>query len=343
MKIQRLAIGAFAASALILSGCSSSAIPDKPSSSSADMGAAAAEVTIRYGSIYTADTTFGVAVAHMADAIKEASNGSIDVQTFPGGTLGSEQNHAEAVQEGSLEMMESGTAGIGLYVPESALFELWYANDSLDSLVAAFKEATPKLDELYQAQGFKLLGTFYNGPRSIISTVPVRDLGDVQNLRLRVPGSELYVQMAKGLGAQATALPLGDVYTGLQTGSIDAMEGGPDDIMKSGYGEVAKYLTLDEHVFQPLSIIYSLDRWNALTPEQQTIVQDAATAASEEQKDLLQSANEKALADLEEQGVEIIKLSDRDEWVKKVQPAVEKFTEDYKATGQFILNALTKQ
>lgn len=338
MRMRTFAVAGLT-SCLALAACGGGSIPEQ-AESTGEAGGGDAEVTIRYGNIYPAETTFGRAIDQMAEDIQENSDGEIEVDVFHGGTLGSEQEHVEAVKEGSLEMVETGTAGISLYVPETALFELWYAYDELDTLVEAFSSVTPDLDEIYQEKGFKLLGAFYNGPRSIISNEPIRSFDDVQGIQLRVPGSDLYVDMANGLGAQAVALPLGDVYTGLQTGTIDAMEGAPDDVAKSGYGEVAKYYTLDRHVYQPLSIVYSLDAWNALDAEQQQIVQDAVNSASDEQIGQLEKANEAALQELEGQGVEIIELSDRERWTEQIAPASENFAEQFGENGQLILDAM---
>ncbi|WP_224391176.1 TRAP transporter substrate-binding protein [Pseudonocardia sp. ICBG1293] len=223
-------------------------------------------VVIRYGNIYPASTTFGKAVDRMAELVEERSDGAVRMDVFHSGSLGSEQTHIEGVREGSLEMAHTGTAGIALFVPETALFERWYAFDGLDALAGAFDEATPLLERMYADKGFTLLGTFYNGPRTLIATSPIRSLGDVQGKQLRVPGSDLYVRMANGLGARGVSMPLGDAFTGLQTGTIDALEGSPDDLSSGGYGSVAPYLTLDEHVYHPLSIVYGSDAWEALDP-----------------------------------------------------------------------------
>lgn len=339
MRRTPLALVAFT-SCVALAACGGGeAIPDE-AESTGNTGSGDAELTIRYGNIYPGDTTFGEAIHDMAAQINEASEGAIEVEVFDGGTLGSEQEHVEAVREGSLEMVQTGTAGISLYVPETALFELWYAYDELDTLVEAFTSVQSELDEVYQEEGFKLLGAFFNGPRSIISREPIRSLEDVQGMQLRVPNSDLYVEMANGLGAQAVALPLGDVYTGLQTGTIDGMEGAPDDVAKGGYGEVAKYYTLDRHVYHPLSIVYSLDAWNALSQDQQQTIQEAVDAASEQQIGLLEEANQAALEDLEAEGVEIIEISDREQWADKVAPASEAFAEQFGEAGQLIVDAM---
>ena len=299
-------------------------------------------VVIRYGNIYPASTTFGKAVDRMAELVEERSDGAVRMEVFHSGALGSEQTHIEGVREGSLEMAHTGTAGIALFVPETALFERWYTFDDVDALAAAFDEARPLLDRMYADRGFALLGTFYNGPRTLISTGPIRSLADMQGKQLRVPGSDLYVRMANGLGARGVSLPLGDAFTGLQTGTIDALEGSPDDLRSGGYADVAPYLTLDEHVFHPLSIVYNRDAWDALAPEHRELVQAAVDEVSREQRAALEQANADALAELEAQGVEIIDLPDRAAWAERVARASAEFTEGLGPDGRRIAEIIDR-
>ncbi|MBN9734136.1 MULTISPECIES: TRAP transporter substrate-binding protein [unclassified Pseudonocardia] len=320
-----------AAICLVLTACGSPAGGDGPG-----------PVVIRYGNIYPASTTFGKAVDRMAELVEERSGGAVRVDVFHSGALGSEQTHIEGVREGSLEMAHTGTAGIALFVPETALFEQWYAFDDVDALAGAFDEARPLLERMYSDQGFVLLGTFYNGPRTLISTSPIRSLADMQGKQLRVPGSDLYVRMANGLGARGVSLPLGDAYTGLQTGTIDALEGSPDDLRSGGYGDVAPYLTLDEHVFHPLSIVYTRDAWEALAPEHRGLVRAAVDEVSREQRGALDQANADALAELQDQGVEIIDLPDRDAWADRVAGTSAEFAGRFGPDGQRIVEILDR-
>lgn len=313
---------------LLLASCSTTAPGDS------------SKVVIRFGNIYPSSTTFGHAIDDMARHLELTSDGRISVDVFHSGTLGSEQSHIEAVREGSLEMAQTGTAGIGLFLPETALFELWYAFDDPHALVSTFDRLRPDLDRAFQQKGFKLLGAFYNGPRTILSTTPVHSLSDMRGLQLRVPESDLYVRMANALGARGISLPLGDAYTGLQTGTIDALEGSPDDLASGGYGEVAKYLTLDRHVYHPLSIVYNLDSWRALTQWQRNQISAAVERASRIQFAELARSNEEAIAGLKRDGVEVIPLSDRTAWKQRITRTSDEFAAGFGAEGKRITDTI---
>src|SRR5699024_9137540 len=92
--------------------------------------------------------------------------------------------------------------------------------------------------------------------------------------------------------------------------------------------------------FHPLSIIFNAEEWKALPEEYQEVVQRAVDRASEEHLELLQEANEKALAELETQGVEIIELDDRERWAESVRDAADDFSDTYADTGQMITDAM---
>lgn len=299
--------------------------------------------SIRIGNFYSQETTYGKAFDKLKEDIESASNGSLKVDVFHNGSLGSEQDHIQAVHQGSLEMMHTGTGGIGNYIPETAIFELWYNFNSLEQLKSVFENLTPELDKIYQEEGFKLLGAYYDGPRNILTNKKISSLEDIKGVKFRVPDSTLYVSMADALEANTITMPYGDVYTSLQTGAIDAMEGTPDSVLVENFYEQSKYFILDQHVYQPLSIVYNLDAWNKLTSDQQKIIEEAVKDASEYHLELAKEANANALKKLEENGIELIELKDLDKWREKVVEANKKYVEQYGENGKLIYDAMQEE
>jgi tripartite ATP-independent transporter DctP family solute receptor len=297
-------------------------------------------VTIRVGNIYNETTTYGVALNKLKEEINKASNGEIKLDIFHGGQLGSEKDHIEALKSGSLEMMESGTAGISLYVPETAIFELWYNFNDVNDLAKVFESLTPDLDKMYQQKGFKLLGAYYDGPRNILSKKKIQSLDEIKGLKFRVPGSKLYVDMANALGAKATSMGLGEVYTGLQTGVIDAVEGTPDSVFQQKFYEQAKYYIDDRHVYQPLSIVFNKAAWDKLSDAHKKIMENAVKENSKYFSTLALKANEDAFQKLKEKGVEIVPLKDSAKWKDAVSKDKIEFVKQYGETGDMILKKI---
>lgn len=298
-----------------------------------------ASTSIRVGNFYNEATTYGQALNRFEKNIKEASNGEIKVQVLHA-ELGGEQEHIQAVNSGSLEMMETGTAGIGLYVPEVAIFELWYAYKNIDQLIEAFESLTSELDKMYQEEGFKLLGAYYDGPRNILSKKKVQTVDELQGLKFRVPSSELYVNAANAMGAKAVDMAYTEVYTGLQTGAVQAMEGTPDSVLQENFYEQAQFYIQDRHVYQPLSIVYNLAAWEAMPEEHKEIVQDAVKESSDHHLSLVEKANSDALKELHNKGIELVEVQDRENWKEAAAPANRDFVDKYGEKGKIIAEAV---
>ncbi len=294
------------------------------------------KMTIRYGSIYNEDTIYGKSLNKMKEIIENGSDGNIKVDIFHGGTLGSEQEHAQAQNAGSIEMLFSGTAGVGLYVPATAIFETWYSFEDIEQLGEAVNILWDVLDKEMRDNNFKLLGAYYDGPRNILSNVKITNLDELQNVKLRSPGANVYVNSISALGAQAIALPFGDVYTALQTNAIDAMEGTIDSIYQQKFYEQGKYLIKDSHVFQALFITYNLKAWNELSESAKQLIQNAVKESMDYQMSLYNDVMDEEIAAMKENGIEFVEITDRTKWVQAVKPATEAYVSNYGDVGKAI-------
>lgn len=294
------------------------------------------EATIRYGSIWNEETVYGQTLEKVKADIEEASGGKIVVDLYHGGVLGSEQEHAQAVKDGSLEMMYSGTAGVGLFVPATTCFETWFSFEDVDQLAEAVVTLWDDLDSALAKEGFKLLGAYYDGPRQILSNVKVTNLDELKGLKLRAPGAQVYVNSVTALGAQAISMPLGDVYTSLQTGAIDAMEGTIDTIYGQKFYEQGKYIIEDAHVCVPMFIVYNLDAWNALPAKSQELIAQVSKDSMDYHMELYKKAVNEEIEILKASGVEFVAITDREKWVEAVYDASEEYVAKYGELGQKI-------
>ncbi|WP_316980329.1 TRAP transporter substrate-binding protein [Shumkonia mesophila] len=294
------------------------------------------KVKIRMGNIYNKGTTQGLALEFIKKAIEKESDGRVRGDIFHGGSLGSEKDHIQAQKEGSLELLFSGTAGIGLYVPATAVFEAWYAFKSIDQMNDAVESLEDELDKAFQAQGFKMLGAFYDGPRQILSNKPISNIDDLKGLKLRAPGAPIYVNSITALGAQAISMPLGDVYTSLQTGAVDSMEGTIDLISQQKFFEQAKFVVVDSHVFQPLFITYNLAAWNKLNKDTQALILKAVKEASAYQRKLHAENLGKETENIKKAGLKFIEITDREKWIEAVTQVSKDYADRYGDLGRKI-------
>jgi TRAP-type C4-dicarboxylate transport system substrate-binding protein len=144
-------------------------------------------------------------------------------------------------------------------------------------------------------------------------------------MKFRVIQSDVFVDMAAALGANATPMPYGEVYSAIETGVIDGAENNFPSYESSGHYEVAKYYTLDEHMMVPEVLVMAKSTWDNLTPEDQEIVRQAAKDSvpfnREKWAERVAQSEEKVRA----AGVEIIEDIDKAPFVAAMTPVYEKY------------------
>ena len=126
--------------------------------------------------------------------VEEKSGGAVTVDVYHAGALGSEKECAEGVFEGSIDLMFSGTGGIGNYIPATAAIECWFVIKDIESMQKVIAALDEDLNKAFDDAGFVFLGCFYDGPRNMCSTKEVHTINDLKGLKWRVPTSVIYTK-----------------------------------------------------------------------------------------------------------------------------------------------------
>src|SRR5690606_10338680 len=121
---------------------------------------------------------------------------------------------------------------------------------------------------------------FYN------SKQPIRTVEDLKGMKFRVMQNDGFVDMMSALGANATPMPYGEVYSSIQTGVIDAAENNFPSYDSAGHAEVAKYFTLDQQLMVPGRVGGSKTRWEKLSRGAPEIMRTAARKSGTRQRKL---------------------------------------------------------
>ena len=143
---------------------------------------------------------------------------------------------------------------------------------------------------------------FYNSKK------PITKLDDLKGLKIRVQESQLMMGMVSALGASATPMAYGEVYSGLQTGVIDGAENNWPSYESTSHYEVAKYYVLDEHSRIPEMQMISKITWDKLSPEDQAIIKECALESAKIERELWAAKENAAEAKVKEGGSEITTL-----------------------------------
>jgi C4-dicarboxylate-binding protein DctP len=211
--------------------------------------------------------------------VESNSNGKIAVELYPGNALGDTKATMEMAMSGGIEMVTT-TGTISSLMPETQVIFLPYVFKS-DEIAWDFfdtsdlwKEMTAELEEI---SGLKMLSVGQNGTRHFTNNVrPIRTPADMKGLKFRVMQSPIYVKMVEAMGAAATPLASGEIYTACQTGVVDGQENPIWNIAANKWNEVQKYITLDGHTWSENFVLINSDFWNSLPAEYQHIIEIAA-------------------------------------------------------------------
>jgi tripartite ATP-independent transporter DctP family solute receptor len=267
--------------------------------------------TVRLTLAHSLEPTHPVhqAMLFMDKRLRELSGGSMQIDIYPGGQLGTEREAIELLQIGSLAMTKVSTAPLEAFVPTMKIFNLPYLFRDRDHYLVVLDSDVGK--ELLLAPvpvRLRGLGYYDAGSRSFYTTKrQVTEPEDLDGLKIRVQQSQTAMQMVSALGGAPTPISWGELYTALQQGVVDGAENNPPSFYTSGHYEVARYLTLDEHTAVPDILLISTRVWDALSPQQQAWLQQAVDESVAYERELWQRDTKAALDAVEADGVKILR------------------------------------
>jgi TRAP-type transport system periplasmic protein len=249
-------------------------------------GAADAQ-QLRLATVVTAPHPWIDAAQAFEAEVEKATEGRVTVEVFPGGQLGNDQTVIDEMRIGTIDMIIGGTQNASPFVRKLEIFSLNYMFDGMDS----FRKATDPEGPVFQyftkefedaGIGLKLLAFTGGGTRNLSTGPrPVTSPGDVEGLRMRVPGSQMDARMWQAVGALTTSLPWTEIYTGVQTGVVDAFESTISGYFGSKLYEVAPYHAKTEHQIMMSHISIGEPSFERLSDEDKAIVVQAARNAAE--------------------------------------------------------------
>jgi tripartite ATP-independent transporter DctP family solute receptor len=280
---------------------------------------------LRLGHSLNRDHPVHKGMEFMAEDVDRRSGGRLRVEIYADGQLGPERDLIELLQIGSLAITKVSTAPLENFSPLIKVFSLPYLFRDREH----FWEVAdgPIGRELLDASiPYRLKGLCYfdAGARSFYISRKrnrvVRRPEDLDGLSIRVQRSRTAVRLVELLGAKPVPIPFGELYTALDTGTVDGAENNPPSLYTTRQYEVTAAYTLNEHTIVPDILIMSVDAWERLSPEEQAWLQASADAASVHQRKLWAEAETEMLAIIEGAGVEIVRDVDREAFRARTLP-----------------------
>jgi tripartite ATP-independent transporter DctP family solute receptor len=251
----------------------------------------------------------------------------VEVAFFPDNQLGQEIDVINSVKLGVIDMMVSGSSISANLVPLVGTFDLGYLFASFEQQTKAFDAgaARPIEDALLKGAGIRIIAWAYNfGSRSVLAKKPVTTPEDLAGLKIRTLPNPVITECLRLMGAAATPLAFGEIYTALQAGVLDGLEHDPPTILASKFYETSKHYALTQHNFSPLAIYFSDATFNRMDPKLREGFVDAAKQAAADTRVHGRAVEKEALAALSDKGVTIVEC-DKEAFRKRVAPQTDNF------------------
>ncbi|RVT85982.1 TRAP transporter substrate-binding protein [Inhella crocodyli] len=266
-----------------------------------------------------------IAVRHLGEVLAKSSGGQLTVKVFNKGALGTEKETLDQVKLGALAMTRVHGAALAGMCPKLTVATLPFVFRSVAHQRRVFDG--PVGEELLracEAQGLVGLALYDAGARSLYAKRPIKTVADAKGLKVRVPQTDVWIAAMAAIGANATPMPIGEVYTGLKTGLIDAAENNLPSFEGFRHMEAAPFYARTEHAMTPDVLFISQRVWAKLTPAQQGQVRAAAKASVALQRQRWDAQEAQSLARAQAAGAKLVDV-DRAAFQAAMAPVVARF------------------
>ena len=261
------------------------------------------------------DTQIDTRVAkYFAGLVEERSGGNVTVDVFPNDQLagGNATMGIEMIAQGSVDLAAYATCTLAVIDSQLPVATIPWSFDG-------YQQAREVIDstggqyyaERLAAKGITYIGSFHNGFRQLTnSKTAVDEPDDLKNLKIRVPGSEVYMGFFRALGADPTSMSWSEVFTAIQQGTIDGQENGVSVTSTAKMDEIQKYLTMWNYSYENDLFIANTKIWDALEENTRQLLTECAREACNWGRDALEAEEAEILAKFESEGMEITYLTD---------------------------------
>ncbi len=296
-------------------------------------GAAMAQTVLKIGYATSATSHYAVGSTVFCDEVEKGTQGRYKCQQFPSGSLGGEREMIEAVQLGTLDIVNTSTGPVGNFVPEVKIVDIPFlfrdydhARRYLDS--AAGQELLTK----FPAKGLVALAWTENGFRHMTNNKrAIVKPADASGLKMRTMENKVHMEGYRTFGIQPTPMAFPEVFGALQQGTVDGQENPIPVILASKFSQVQKHLSLTGHVYSPGLLITSPRLMNKLSDADKKVFNEAAKKAAVAQRKKVNEDEDNGIAQLEKDGMSVVRKVDGQAFRDALAPAYAAYSKEFGA------------
>jgi len=285
------------------------------------------ERTIKFTNGVNEDHPVGVGVKKMQEILAAKTGGKMKIAAFWGGAAGGDLQATQALRAGTQEMVCTSSSPLVGIVKELGVFDLPFLfNNEKEADAVLDGPAGEYFNKKLEAAGLVNLAYWENGFRNLTNSKrPINKVEDFDGVKVRVMQNNIFLDSFKTLGTNAVPMAFGEVFTALETHTIDGQENPFVTIETSKFFEVQKYLSVTRHAYTPFLVLYSKKLWDQLKPEEQALLREAAKEGQKVQRQANRDLNAKSLETLKKSlQVNEISAAEQKRMFEKVKPVYDK-------------------
>jgi len=293
--------------------------------------ALAQSVTLRSADIHPDGYPTIEAVKYMGKLLEERTQGRVKINVFHSGQLGQEKDTIEQTRFGVIDINRINMAPFNNLIPATNVPSLPFIFRSVDHMRKAMDGQIGD-NLLKEFEKHDLIGlafydsgsrSFYNSKRSI------KTPADMKGLKIRVQQSDMFVALVSALGANATPMPFGEVYSALQTGVIDGAENNWPSYESTRHFEVSKFYSVTEHSLSPEALVMAKRSFDKFNAADQAIIKAAAKESVLKMRELWDAREKESEAKVKAGGAQINTV-EKQAFIDAMKPVYDKFVTDAK-------------
>lgn len=251
-------------------------------------------------------------LAHQFMTYVNANSNSMEVKVFPASQLGQSREVIEAMRLGS---GASGTAGgpaeYASFVKRLGVLGLPFVWKSYDHAIAVLDGPVGKeLDADMEKAGFKVLSWAVSwGYRNVVTAKKeVKSAADLKGLKIRTIPTKVFVAAVNAMGANATPMNFGEIYTSMQSGVLDGYEHTAATTISFKLNEVACCMAMTRHLMDPTVLVFSLAEWKKFSPAEQGVMMKGAQMAADFVRKAAPVREAESLAEVKKLGMKVSEI-----------------------------------
>lgn len=267
--------------------------------------------TIRVSNGINQDHPVGNGIEAMNKCLDEKSGGKMKLTAFWGGALGGDLQATQALRSGVQEAVVTSSSPLVGLIPALGVFDLPFLFANAQEADAVMDgEFGDMMNKKLEEQGVVNLAYWENGFRNLSnSKQAVTKWEDFSGMKVRVMQNNIFLDTFKNLGANATPMAFGEVFSALETHAIDAQENPYVTIDTSKFYEVQKFVTETNHAYTPFLFLFSKPIFDSYTPEEQAALRECAVVGRDVERKVIRELNQKSLEKIKEAGLQVNTLS----------------------------------